>query len=66
MQEKHSTLDNILDQRKEKIAKIREMGIDPFPYSYKVTHKSKTILDNFDQLEEKEVSVAFNEYPPHG
>jgi len=57
-QEKHSTLENILDQRKEKIEKIKEMGINPFPYSYAVSHKSKDILDNFETLEDKEVSVA--------
>lgn len=57
-QEKHSTLDNILEQRKEKIAKLKEMGINPFPYTYKVTHKSKAVLDNYDELEGKTVSVA--------
>lgn len=57
-QEKHSTLNNILEQRKEKIAKLKEMGINPYPYSYKVSHKSKTVLDNYDELEEKTVSVA--------
>ena len=58
LHETHSTLENILKQRKEKIAKIKEMGFEPFPYSYTVTHKSKTILDNYDELEEKTVSVA--------
>lgn len=57
-QEKHSTLDNILEQRKEKIAKLKEMGVNPYPYSYNVTHKSKDVLDNYDEFEGKTVSVA--------
>ena len=56
--EKHSTLENILEQRKEKIKKIREMGINPFPYTFDVTHKSQDVKDKFDTLEEKTVSVA--------
>ena len=57
-QEKHSTLDNILDQRKEKIEKLKEMGVNPYPYSYKVTHKSQEVLNNYDELEDKTVSLA--------
>ena len=56
--EKHSTLENILEQRKEKIAKLKEMGVNPYPYSYKVTHKSKEVFDHYDELEGKTVSVA--------
>jgi len=58
VQDKHSTLENILEQRKEKIRHIREMGMDPFPYSYTVTHKSCEILKHYDELEGKNVSVA--------
>jgi lysyl-tRNA synthetase class 2 len=58
LQEKHSTLDNILDQRKEKIERLKEMGINPYPYSYKVSHKSQEVLINYDELEGKSVSLA--------
>ena len=44
--------------RREKLEKIREMGIEPYPYEYNQTHKSQQIKDNFDQLEEKEVAIA--------
>ncbi len=57
-QEKHSTLEQILEQRKEKIARIREMGIDPFPYAYEVTHRSAEVADGFESLENTQVSVA--------
>lgn len=57
-QDKHSTLENIIAQRKEKVRKIREMGFDPYPYKYDVSHKSQYIIDHFDELENKTVSVA--------
>lgn len=57
-QERHSTLEQILAQRKEKIAKIRELGFEPYPYAYALTHKSKAVTENFAEQEGKEVSVA--------
>ncbi|MDD3716921.1 MAG: lysine--tRNA ligase [Candidatus Marinimicrobia bacterium] len=57
-QEKHSTLEQILAQRKEKIAKIREMGFEPYPYAFEITHKSKAVTEDFAELEGKSVSVA--------
>jgi lysyl-tRNA synthetase, class II len=57
-QEKHSTLEQILEQRKEKIARIREMGIDPYPYRYRVTHQSIGLINDYDKLQERSVSVA--------
>lgn len=57
-EEKHSTLAQILEQRKEKIAKIREMGINPYPYHYNVTHESAVLLRDYEELENKSVSVA--------
>ncbi len=45
--------------RRESLNKLRELGIDPYPANeYKVTAKIKDILDNFDQFEGEEVSVA--------
>ena len=44
--------------RKEKVQKLREMGIDPFPYIFFRTHFSEEVKENFDSLEEKEVVVA--------
>ena len=44
--------------RKEKVQKLREMGIDPFPYIFIRTHFSEEVKENFDSLEEKEVVVA--------
>ncbi len=52
--------------RLEKLEELREMGYDPYPYNFEVTHKSKEILDRpelikqDDQDEEdvEKVSVA--------
>jgi lysyl-tRNA synthetase, class II len=57
-QEKHSTLNDILNLRKEKITQLREMDIDPYPHKFDVSHKSKEIIENFDILENKTVSIA--------
>ncbi len=56
--EKHSTLETIISQRKEKIKAIKELGVNPYPYSYNVTHKNKLITENYDEFEGKEVAIA--------
>jgi len=45
-------------QRREKLVKLREMGINPYPYKFDRTHVSSDIIENFDRLNEQEVSVA--------
>ena len=44
--------------RREKMQTLREKGIDPFGHACKTTHMSREILDNFEDLEGKEVIVA--------
>jgi len=45
--------------RREKLAKLQEMGRNPFLVeTWNVTHHSQYIKDNFDALEGKEVSIA--------
>ncbi len=41
--------------RIEKVKEIREMGINPYPYSYDQTHHSKDITDNFEQYGEEDI-----------
>ncbi|MDZ7821223.1 MAG: lysine--tRNA ligase [Candidatus Marinimicrobia bacterium] len=57
-QDKRSTLETIIEQRKEKVSRIREMGVNPYPYKYDVSHKSRDITDHYEALENKTVSVA--------
>ncbi|SDW96638.1 lysine--tRNA ligase [Tepidimicrobium xylanilyticum] len=52
-------INDMLKIRREKLKQLVEMGENPFLIEkYDYTHHSKTIKDNFDQLEEETVSVA--------
>ncbi len=44
--------------RKEKVKKLREMGIEPYPYRFEITHHSTDIKEKFEELEGKEVRIA--------
>lgn len=45
--------------RREKLRKLRQAGQDPYAITrYDRTHESTDILNGFDELEGKEVSVA--------
>ncbi|WP_052304201.1 lysine--tRNA ligase [Caldithrix abyssi] len=44
--------------RFEKLNRLRELGINPYPYEYPQTHKSREIKENFEKLEKQIVSVA--------
>ncbi|MCK4655667.1 MAG: lysine--tRNA ligase, partial [candidate division Zixibacteria bacterium] len=49
------------DQRTVRIGKLealRETGVNPYPYKYDITHRSKQIIDNFEDLEESKLEVA--------
>ena len=50
----------LVAQRLQKLDSIREMGVEPFPYRYEVTHRSGEIRETFQTLEAegREVSVA--------
>ena len=52
-------MDHLMKVRREKLDKLREEGKDPFAITkFNRTHTSKEIVDNFDKLEEKDVTVA--------
>ncbi|WP_020403165.1 lysine--tRNA ligase [Gracilimonas tropica] len=36
--------------RREKLEQLQELGVNPYPYSYEVTHTSKDILNNEEKL----------------
>lgn len=59
MAEIQQDINQLLKVRREKLAALQEAGRDPFQITkYEVTHHSQEILDNFDTLEGKSVSVA--------
>ena len=51
-------LNQLVEIRKEKIEKIKEMGFNPFPYHFDRTHDNQSVKDNFEKLEGKEIAVA--------
>ncbi len=52
------SLHQIIQFRKEKLERIREMGVNPYPYTYNASHRSLEIINKYDELEGKSVSVA--------
>ena len=58
MSDDQKSLNEIIRFRKEKLDTLRERGINPYPHKYSPTHTSENILENYDALEEKDVTVA--------
>lgn len=58
MTEEHSSLKQIIDFRLEKLKKIIDSGVNPYPYSYSASHKSENILKDEKKLEGKTVTIA--------
>jgi len=50
--------DDLKEIRLEKLKKIQEMGINPYPYFFKREHYNKDITGNYDKFEGKDVSIA--------
>lgn len=52
-------INEMLKIRREKLKELQDMGENPFLIEkYEYTHHSTTIKDNYDEMEEKTVSVA--------
>jgi lysyl-tRNA synthetase class 2 len=50
-------LSEVLKVRREKLQKIRDIGINPFPYKFDRTHLSSEISADFDRLSSSEDTV---------
>ena len=53
----------LMDQRREKLEEIRQLGVDPYPYKYSPTHTTLEILQQFSEVgdqpdETKPVRIA--------
>jgi len=53
-----SRLDRIAEQRRQKLERIRERGINPYPHRYQRTHTTEQALKLFKQKEGTVVSIA--------
>lgn len=50
---------HLIQIRKEKLAELQNEGKDPFEVTkYNVTHTSKQVKDNYNELEQKDVTIA--------
>ncbi|MDZ7773890.1 MAG: lysine--tRNA ligase [Balneolaceae bacterium] len=66
MSESESTISEQHEIRLQKLNELRDMGLDPYPYSFEVTHSSREILEHPDLVigdgqehgEAEQVSVA--------
>jgi lysyl-tRNA synthetase class 2 len=61
---------DLIRHRKEKLKKLREKNIDPYPYAFEKTHLSSEIVEDFDQLSTRETEVKIagriTALRPHG
>ncbi len=58
MEQEQQPLSELLQVRRQKMEALREKGIEPFGCKFEATHFSVDIVDGFDQLEGKEVTIA--------
>lgn len=50
---------NVLIKRRiEELEELKKRGINPYTYNYDVSHHSKDVINNFNELEGKDVSLA--------
>jgi len=47
----------ILQHRIDKLKKLKEKNINPYPYSFKRTHTSAEIIGNFEKLESEQAGI---------
>lgn len=58
MSSENKSLKQIISHRLEKLQKIIDSGINPFPYKYIPSHKVRNIFDNQEVLLDSNVSIA--------
>ena len=58
MTENNKSLKQIIDFRKDKLKKLEDMGIDPYPQKYSPTHLSSIIISDYENLKGKDANVA--------
>lgn len=57
--EQELDLNQLMMVRREKLEKLREEGNDPYKITkFNRTHTSKQVMDNYDELEGKDVTIA--------
>ncbi len=57
-EEPERTIDQIIAGRIDKLGRLRELGVNPYPYRYDVTHTTQTALAEFDNLSQGEIEIS--------
>ncbi len=52
-----STIEQLMGERKKKLEELRNLGINPYPYTFDHTHHAATLLKEFPALEKKKAKV---------
>ncbi|GIS57656.1 MAG: hypothetical protein CM1200mP1_15940 [Candidatus Neomarinimicrobiota bacterium] len=58
MSDNNKSLKQIINFRKDKLNKLKAIGIDAYPQKYNPTHLSAEIISNYKTHKNKDVSVA--------
>ena len=59
MQEQEIDINQLMKVRRDKLEKLKQEGKNPFEITkFEVTHTSKQIIDNYEELEGKDVTIA--------
>ena len=66
MEQQHEELNELKRIRREKLVKLREMGINPYPYGFQRTHTTNEVHKNFDELEGKKIAIKDMRYKLKG
>ncbi len=51
-------LNNVMQARREKLRRLQEMGVNPYPHVFHRTHRAAEIKADFEAFENKEVAIA--------
>ncbi|RMF58689.1 MAG: lysine--tRNA ligase [Calditrichaeota bacterium] len=51
-------INQLVAQRKQKLQKLIELGVNPYPYKFERTHTTKEVKEQFESLENQTVRVA--------
>lgn len=58
MENLQQELNDLMLRRREELKELKEMGIEPFAYSFDITNYSNDIKNNFEEYEGKDYGIA--------
>lgn len=58
MDKEYLELSEVMKVRREKLAQLREAGVNPFAYAFQRTHQAREVLQNYERLANQAVAIA--------